>query len=52
MSAANDKVSKEVTGLEVEVLSPHKDKANRPNNYLAWAGAMYTTMGARYRPMS
>ena len=52
MSAANDKVSKETTGLVVEFLSPNKGKANGPNNYLAWAGAMYTTIGARYGPMA
>ena len=48
MSVANDKVSKEATGLVVEFLIPDKGKANGPNNYLAWAGAMHTTMGARY----
>ena len=52
MSAANDKESKEATGLVVEFLSPNKGKANGPNNYLAWAGAMHTTMGARYGPMA
>ena len=36
MSAANDKESKEATGLVVEFLSPNKGKANGPNNYLAW----------------
>ena len=30
MSAANDKVSKEATGLVVEFLSPDKGKANGP----------------------
>ncbi len=29
-----------------------KGKANRPNNYLAWAGAMHSTTGARYGPMA
>ena len=52
MSAANDKVSKEAMGLVVEFLSPNKGKANGPNNYLAWAGAMHTTMGARHGPMA
>ncbi len=52
MSAANDKASKEATGLVVGLLSPNKDKANGPNKYLAWAGAMHTTMGARYGPMA
>ncbi len=52
MSAANDKVSKEATGLVVELLSPNKGKANGPNSYLAWAGAMHTTMGVRYGPMT
>ncbi len=52
MSAANDKASKEATGLVMEFLSPNKDKANGPNNYLAWAGAMHTTIGARYGPMT
>jgi hypothetical protein len=52
MSAANDKVSKEATGFVVEFLSPNKGKANGPNNYLAWAGAMHTNMGARYGPMA
>ena len=52
MSTANDKESKEATGLVVEFLSPNKGKANGPNNYLAWAGAMHTTMGARYGPMA
>ncbi len=33
-------------------MSPKKSKANGPNNYLAWVGAMRTTMGARYRPMA
>ncbi len=51
MSAANDKASKEATGLVVEFLSPNKGKANGPNNCLAWAGAMHPTTGARYRPM-
>jgi hypothetical protein len=32
----------------MEFLSPNKAKANGPNNNLAWAGAMHTTMGARY----
>ena len=50
ISAANDKASNEATGLVVEFLNPNKGKANGPNNYLAWAGAMYTTMGARYGP--
>ena len=31
-------------------MSPNKGKANGPNSYLAWAGAMHTTMGARYGP--
>ena len=52
MSAANDKVSKEATGLVVEFLIPNTGKANRPNNYLAWVGAMHTPMGARYGPMA
>ena len=52
MSAANDKSSKEATGLVVELPSPNKNKANGPNNYLAWAGAMRTTMGERYDPMT
>jgi hypothetical protein len=52
MSAANDKVSKEATGLVVEFLSTNDGKANGPNNYLAWAGAMHTPMGARYGPMA
>ncbi len=47
-SAADDKVSKESTDLVVEFFSPNKGKVNGPNNYLAWAGAMHTTMGARY----
>ena len=33
-------------------MSLNKGKANGPNNYLAWAGAMHTTMGARYGPMA
>ena len=52
MSAANDEVTKEATGLEVKFLSPNKGKANGPNNYLVWAGAMHTTMGARYGPVA
>ena len=52
MSAANDNVSKEATGLVVEFLNPNKGKANWPNNYLARAGAMNATMGARYSPMT
>jgi hypothetical protein len=52
MSAASDKVSKETMGLVVEILSPNKGKVNGPNNYLAWAAAMYTIMGARYGPMA
>ncbi len=52
MSDANDKVSKDTTGLVPEFLSPNKGKVNGPNNYLAWAGAMHTTMGARYGPMT
>jgi hypothetical protein len=36
----------------VEFFSLNKDKANRPSSYLAWAGAMHTTMGARYGPMA
>ena len=52
MSAANDKVPKEATGHVVEFLSPNKGKANGPSNYLAWAGEMHTTMGARYVPMA
>jgi len=36
----------------VDFLSPNKGKANGPNNYLAWAGAMHNTMGARYSPMA
>jgi hypothetical protein len=52
MSADNDKASKEATGLVVEFLSPNKSKANGPNNYLVWADAMNTTMGARYGPMA
>ena len=51
MSAANDKVSKDATALVMEFLSPNKGKANGPNNYLAWAGAMHTTLGALYGPM-
>ncbi len=52
MSAANDKASKETTGLVVEFLSFNKGKANGPNNYLAWAGKKHTTMGARDGPMA
>ncbi len=52
MSTDNDKVSKEVTGLVVEFLSPNKGRANGPNNYHARAGAMHTAMGARYDPMA
>ncbi len=52
MSAANDKMSKEATGLVVKFLSPNKGKANGPNNYLVWAGAIHTTTGARYGPMA
>jgi hypothetical protein len=52
MSAANDKASKEATGLVEEFLSPNKGKANGPNNYLAWAGEIHTTMGARYGLMA
>ena len=36
----------------VEFLSPNKGKANEPNNYLAWAGAIHATMGARYGQMA
>ncbi len=36
----------------MEFLSPNKGKANGPNNYLVWAGAMHTTMGARYGPIA
>jgi hypothetical protein len=42
----------EATGLVVEFLSFNKGKTKGPNNYLAWAGAMHTTMGARYGPMT
>ena len=52
MSAANDKVSKEAMGLVVELLSPNKVKFNGTNNYVAWAAAMHTTLGARYGPMA
>ncbi len=52
MSAADNKVSKDTMGLVVEFLSPNKDKVNEPNNYLAWAAALHTTMGARYGPMA
>ncbi len=45
MSAANDKVSKEATGLVVEFLSPYKGNTNGPNNHLAWVGAIHTIMG-------
>ena len=34
MSAANDKKSKEATGLVVEFSSPNKGKANGPTIYL------------------
>ena len=50
MSDVNDKASKETTDLVVEFLNHSKSKANGPNNYLAWAGAMHTTMGVRYGP--
>ncbi len=33
-------------------MSPDKGKANGPISYLAWAGAMHTSMGARYGPMT
>ncbi len=52
MSAVNDKVSKEASGLVVEFLSPKTGKANGSNNYLAWAGAMHTIIGARYGPIA
>ena len=52
MSATNDKGSKEATGLVLKFSSPNKGKANVSNNYLAWAGAMHTNMGACYGPMS
>ena len=52
MSAAKGKVSKEATGLVVKFLSPNKGKANGPNNYLTWAGAMHIAMGVRYDPMA
>ncbi len=52
MSGANDKASKEATGLVMEYLSPNKGKANVSINYLDWAGAMHTTMGARYGLMA
>jgi hypothetical protein len=52
MSAATDKASKEATGLVVEFLSPSKGKASGLNNYLDWAGAIHSTMGARYGPMA
>ena len=32
------------------VLKSQQGKANGPSSYLAWAGAMHTTMGARYGP--
>jgi hypothetical protein len=52
MPAANDKSSKEATGLVVEFSSLNKGKANGLNNYLAWAGAMSTSLGARYGPIT
>ena len=52
MSAADDNASKEVTGLVVEFFSPNKGKANESSNFLAWAGVMHATMGARYGPLA
>ncbi len=47
MSAANDKESKEATGLVVEFLIPNKGKANGPTNYLAWAEVDYQSPSPR-----
>ncbi len=50
MSTANDKSSKEATGLVVEILSPNKGKANGPNNYLAWEKRNAHHYGCALRP--